>query len=180
MAWFRQLRWDALSQNAIIFGMFKRDTEAARQARGKDSDLEQRVRRDLTFLFDQYGAVVSSNTLQAHGNSEVSVAVGNLEFQFAKNERDGENRAVVGPRNGHGVWELLSVALAASTGEDATTLTCPLSYSDNPAGLSYIGLTKLASLLKPRFDRLNEAFAPENYLATRSRTAEIERNVHPR
>jgi hypothetical protein len=54
------------------------------------------------------------------------------------------------------------VALAASTGEDSTTLTCPLSYSDNPARLSYIGLTQIASLLKPRFDRLNEAFAPEN------------------
>ena len=76
--------------------MFKRDTNAARQARSRDSDLEQRVRRDLTFLFDQYGAIVSSSTLQGHGNSEVSVAVGNLEFQFAKNQRDGEDRAVVG------------------------------------------------------------------------------------
>jgi hypothetical protein len=51
--------------------MFKRDTEAARQARGKDSDLERRVRRDLAFLFDQYGATVSSNTHQAYGNSEI-------------------------------------------------------------------------------------------------------------
>jgi len=33
-------------------------------------------------------ATVSSNTLQARGDSEVSVVVGHLEFQFAKNGRD--------------------------------------------------------------------------------------------
>jgi hypothetical protein len=84
----------------------------------KDADLEQRIRRDLVFLFDKHGATVSSNTLEAFGNSQITVAVGNLEFQFAKNDRDGEARVMVGPRNGHGVWELLRVALAASTGED--------------------------------------------------------------
>ena len=150
-----------------------------KRSRNKDSGLEQMVRRDLAFLFDQHGAIVSSNTVQAYGNSEVLVAVGNLEFQFAKNDRDGENRAVVGPRNGHGVWELLSVALAASTGENANTLSCPVSYRDDPAALSYIGLTKLASLLKPRFDRLNEAFAPENYAATNLRMVQIEHELHP-
>jgi hypothetical protein len=160
--------------------MFKRHTNAERQSRSRDSDLEQRIRRDLAFLFDQYGATVGSNTLQAYGNSEVSVVVGHLEFQFAKNDRDGECRVVVGPRNGHGVWELLLVALAASTGEDPITLTFPISYSDDPAGPSYIGLARLASVLKPRLDRLNEAFAPENYPATRSRMVEIERIVHPR
>jgi hypothetical protein len=160
--------------------MFKRHTNAERQSKSRDSDLEQRVRRDLAFLFDQYGATVSSNTVQVYGNSEVSVAVGHLEFQFAKNDRDGECRAVVGPRNGHGVWELVLVALAASTGEDPTTLTFPISYSDDPAGLSYIGLARLASVSKPRVDRLNEAFAPENYPTTRSRMVEIERIAHPR
>lgn len=50
----------------------------------RDSPLEQRVRRDLAFRFDQYGATVDSNTLEAYGNSEVSVGVGNLEFQFER------------------------------------------------------------------------------------------------
>jgi hypothetical protein len=99
---------------------------------------------------------------------------------LAKNERDREYRAVVGPRNGHGVWELLHVALAASTGEDPTHLSFPISYNDDPAATSYIGLTRLASILKPRVDRLNEAFAPENYPATRFRMAQIERVVHPK
>jgi len=150
------------------------------KAERQDLELEQRVRRDLAFLFDQYGATVDSNTVEAYCNSEVSVGVGNLEFQFAKNQHDREYRAVVGPRNGHGVWELLHVALAASTGEDPTHLSFPISYNDDPAATSYIGLTRLASILKPRFDRLNEAFAPENYPATRSRMAQIERIVHPK
>ena len=98
----------------------------------KDVDLEQRVRRDLAFLFDDHGATVRSNTIEDFGNSEVIVAAGNLDFQFANNQMDGELKVSVGPRNGHGVWELLHVALAASTGEDAMTLTFPISYA-NPA-----------------------------------------------
>ncbi len=106
-------------------------------------------------------------------NSEIMVVVGNLEFKFAKNDRDQEFRVAVAPRNGHGVWELLHVALAASTGEDAATLTVPISYNDDPATLSYIGLTALAAELKPRFARLNRAFAPENYPATHSRMVKL-------
>jgi hypothetical protein len=60
------------------------------------------------------------------------------------------------------------------------TLTVPISYNDDPAMLSYIGLTTLAAELKPRFERLNRAFAPENYPATHSRMIQIERAVHPR
>ncbi len=145
-----------------------------------DVDLERRVRRDLAFLFEEHGATVSANTLEAYGSSEITVMVGNMEFQFARNERDHEFRVAVAPRNGHGVWELLHVALAASTGEDAATLTVPISYNDDPATLSYIGLTTLAAVLKPRFERLNRAFAPENYPTTHSRMVQIERTVHPK
>jgi hypothetical protein len=87
---------------------------------------------------------------------------------------------MVGPRNGHGVWELLQVALAASTGEDASGLTFPISFSDDPATLSYIGLASLAAGLKPRFARLNDAFAPQNYPDTHVRMAHIERRAHPK
>ena len=146
----------------------------------RDADLEQRVRRDLAFLFDEYGATVSSNTVVAFGNSQITVAAGNLEFQFVKNDRDGDARVMVGPRNGHGVWELLRVALAASTGEDASVLSFPISFSDDPATLSYIGLTRLAAGLKPRFARLNDAFAPQNYPDTHVRMARIERRAHPK
>jgi hypothetical protein len=147
--------------------------------RSGDGNLEQRVRRDLAFLFEDYGATVSANTLEPFGNSEITVVVGNVEFQFAKNNRDQDFRAAVGPRDGNGLWELLHVALAASTGEDAATLIVPISYDDDPADLPYIGLTSIAAVLRPRFERLNRAFAPENYPATHSRMVQIERMVHP-
>ena len=105
--------------------------------------------------------------------------MGHLEFQFSRNEREGEDLVKVAPRDGHSIWELLHVALAASTGEDAKTLTCPVSFSDDPGLLSYVGLTRLASGLRPRLERLNNAFAPENYPATRLRMAQIERGIHP-
>jgi len=145
-----------------------------------DADLEQRVHRDLAFLFEVHEAIVTSNTLQAFGNSKVTIAVGNLEFQFAKNQRDNDFRISVSPRDGHGVWELLHIALAASTGEDPVALTFPISYRDDPIRLSYIGFTRLASVLKPRFECLNEAFSSENYPATHARMVQIERRVHPK
>jgi hypothetical protein len=145
----------------------------------KDEDLEQRVRRDMSFLFDRCGGVVTSISTQPAGISEISVAAGNVEFQFARNTRDGENVVKVGPRNGLGVWELLPVALAASTGEDPRTLNSPLSFEDDPNSLSYVGLTRLALLLAPRFESLNQAFAPEHYATTRLSMAQIERDVHP-
>lgn len=158
--------------------MFRND--APFRPRPGDAELEQRVRRDLAFLFDEHGATVSDSTVGAFGISQVRISVGNLEFEFERNDRDQDFLAVVGPRNGLGVWELLHVALAASTGEDVATLTVPISYSDDPATLSYIGLTKLAAVLKPRFEHLNQAFAPENYPATHSKMIETERIVHPK
>jgi hypothetical protein len=149
-------------------------------AKDGDVDLERRVRRDLAFLFEEHGAKLTANTLEAFGNSEITVTAGNLEFTFEKNERDRKFRVVVASCNGQGVSELLHVALAASTGEDAAALTFPISYNDDPATLSYVGLTTLAAELKPRFERLNRAFAPENYPATHSRMVQIERAVHPR
>ncbi len=146
----------------------------------RDIDLEQRVHRDLAFLFEEREAIVTSNAVQPFGNSEVTISVGNLEFQFSRNQRDDEFRISVGPRNGHGLWEFLHVALAASTGEDPASLAFPISTSDDPTRLSYIGFTKMSSVLKPRFERLNEAFAPENYLATHARMVQIERKVHPK
>jgi hypothetical protein len=144
-----------------------------------DEGIEQRIRRDLAFLFEEYGGVVTSSSRQPAGISEVLVAAGNLEFQFSRNTRDGENLVKVGPRDGLGIWELLPVALAASTGENPRTLNYPISFEDDPNLLSYIGLTQLALVLKPRFERLNQAFAAERYATTRPTMAHIERQIHP-
>jgi hypothetical protein len=156
------------------------DPRLQRKANRTADLLEERVRRDLTFLFDEYGATVTSNIVERFGAAEVTVAAGSLELCFGKNDRDAADRLLVAPRDGHGVWELLNVALAAATGDDPKSLVVPFSYSDEPTTLSYVGLTRVAEILKPRFARLQRAFAPENYPTTHSRMAEIERMVHPR
>jgi hypothetical protein len=105
---------------------------------------------------------------------------GNVEFKFTKNKRDADYRILVSPRKPHGVWELLHVALAAASGEDARSLIAPVYYDDEPSQLSYIGLTRVAEVLKPRFAQLDSAFNPQNYPATHSRMIQIERLVHPK
>jgi hypothetical protein len=103
-----------------------------------------------------------------------------VDLKFTNNKRDADYRIMAAPRKVDGVWELLHVALAASTGDDANSLVVPIYYDDEPTELSYVGLTRLAEIMKPRFAQLERAFAPENYPATHSRMVEIERLVHPR
>jgi hypothetical protein len=145
-----------------------------------DVALEQRVRRDLEFLFLKYGATVTANTVESFGISELTVETDNVELKFTKNNRDADYRVLVAPRRIDGVWELLQVALAASTGDDAKSLVVPAYFDDEPAELSYVGLTRVAEIMRPRFAQLERAFAPENYRATHTRMVEIERLVHPR
>jgi hypothetical protein len=151
-----------------------------RKAPKRDKSMEDQIRRDLSFLFDDHSAIVSSNTIEQFGISEVIVAVGNLDFLFRYNRRDDECEILSGPHDGHGIWEFLHVALAAATGEPVNTLYAPLSCVANSSGTRYTGLTWLASILKPRFAALNTAFAPENYPATHTQMVEIEWSIHPR
>ena len=151
-----------------------------REAQKRDKTMEDQIRRDLAFLFEDHGAVIRSNTLEHFGLSEVIVAAGNLDFLFRSNRPDDECEVQLGPNNGHGVWERLHVALAAATGEPVDTLYAPLSCVANSSETRYTGLTRLASILKPRFAALNTAFAPENYPVTHSRMVEIEWTIHPR
>jgi hypothetical protein len=145
-----------------------------------DVALEQRARRDLDFLFSDYRATVIANTVEAFGIPEFIVETATVELKFTNNKRDADYRIMVAPRNVEGVWELLHVALAASTGDEANSLVVPVYYDDEPTQVSYVGLTRVAEIMKPRFARLERAFAPENYSATHSRMVEIERLVHPR
>ena len=110
-------------------------------AKNVDAEFEQRVQRDLAFLFEEYAANVTSNTVGAHRESEVTIAAGNVELRCAKNERDNHCDFTVGPLTDTECGSYFHVAFAASTGEDAATLNVPFSYSDGPTELSYIGLT---------------------------------------
>jgi len=106
---------------------------------------------------------------EAFGISELIVETSTVDLKFTNNKRDADYRIMVAPRNVDGVWELLQVALAASTGDEANSLVVPVYYDDEPTQLSYVGLTRLAEIMKPRFAQLERAFAPENYPATHSR-----------
>ena len=150
------------------------------QRNASDVSLELRVRHDLDFLFIEYGATVTSNTVEAFGIWELIVDVGNVVFKFTNNKPDTDYRILVAPRNADGTWELLHIALAAATGDDARSLIAPVNYDDEPSQLSYVGLTRVAEVLRPRFKQLDSAFAPANYPATRSQMVQIERLVHPR
>jgi hypothetical protein len=55
-------------------------------------------------------------------------------------------------------------------------MTVPISCNDGPATLSGVGLTTLAALLKPGFERMNRALAPEDP-TTHSRMVQVERIV---
>jgi hypothetical protein len=150
------------------------------QRNASDVSLELRVHHDLDFLFTDYGATVTSNTVEAFGICELMVEVGNVVFKFTNNKHDADYRILVAPRNADGIWELLHVALAAATGDDARSFIAPVNYGDEPSQLSYVGLTRVAEVLRPRFKQLDSAFEPKNYPATRSRMVQIERLVHPR
>ncbi len=150
------------------------------KAKQSDVAFEQRVRRDLDFLFSGHRATVIANTVEPFGISELIVETPTVTLKFTNNKRDADYRIMVAPRKVDGVWELLNVALAASTGDEANSLIVPVYYDDEPTQLSYVGLTRVAEIMKPRFAQLERAFTPENYPATHSRMVEIERLVHPR
>ena len=149
------------------------------QRNASDESLEQKVRRDLDFLFAEYHATITSNTMEAFRISELTLLAGNVEFKFTNNKRDADYRILVAPRNADGIWELLHVALAAATGDDARSLVVPVHYDDEPSELSYVGLRRVAEVLRPRFMQLDSAFKPQNYAATHSRMVQIERLIHP-
>jgi len=111
-----------------------------RKPKSSQSDvaLEQRVRRDLEFLFLEYGATITANTVESFGISELTVETDAVELKFTKNNRDSDYRILVAPRKVDGVWELLHVAMAASTGADDKSLVVPVYYDDEATGLSYV------------------------------------------
>jgi len=143
----------------------------------KSASLEVRIRRDLDFLFNREGTAFRSCATDSRGDVEAEVVAGNVVFQFAWNIREGEDRVMVAPRDGRGVWDFVHVALAASTGEDVRSLSVPFSYTDDPGTVSYVGLSQLRFVLQPRFEQLNDAFAPGSYEATRLRMAHIEHKL---
>jgi hypothetical protein len=145
-----------------------------------DDFLEQQVRHNFEFLFVEHEAQITSNVIEIPGVSELTLAVGNLEFKFSNNDRDGDHSVLVAPRNANGVWEMLHIALAAATGEEAESLMVPAVYDRESRKIKYVEFARISEILKPRFSKLDFAFRPENYPSTHSRMVQLERQIHPR
>ena len=89
-------RWDRLC------AMFKRRTNAEPRSKKEDSDLEERVRRDLAFLFDQYGAT-SVQTASDRMAIEVGVPWATWNFMCLQRHMRGRmSRRLVVPGRGTG------------------------------------------------------------------------------
>lgn len=59
--------------------------------------MEQRIRRDLAFLFEEHGATVRSNTVDSFGFSQILITAGNVEFRFTYLKREDDCQLAVGP-----------------------------------------------------------------------------------
>jgi hypothetical protein len=139
----------------------------------RDTKFEQEVRRELSFLFDQYKATVISNVkYRSFGSAEIILEAANIALQVFKDGREHELRVMTAPRSGDWTWERFDVVLAASVGtEDPRKLRYRGSCDRDPSE----ALAELAKLLQPRFQQLNEALSQNNYLSTQARLMEARR-----
>jgi hypothetical protein len=138
--------------------------------KGSDRELERRIRRDLAFLFEEHGAIITSNSYypRAFGNAIVELQSGNVLFKVLKDQREHEIRVDVAPVSAPSEWEYLHIALATCTGEISDDLRYSARYDDNPRDEHYVGLSEVAEILAPRLTTLNDAFLPENYERVRA------------
>jgi hypothetical protein len=130
---------------------------------GADSKLEEAVRGELSFLFRQHSATVTSNHRYpaACGNAIIVLAANGL---FIRVIRDRDEILVdLAPAHAPTKWKLLSVAVAAVQTTDK-----------NPALVSWASLERAGRLLEDNWESLDAAFAPERYASTQSTILEIE------
>jgi hypothetical protein len=112
-------------------------------------ELRAEIRRNLSFLFDNFGAQFVPNEQEYRWGKVATLATRNLRLRISKDR--GEYGASVSPTAGKGEWATVCDALKAATPDWQRPSYDPIS------------LTELSALLKPPFARLEEAFGPEQY-----------------
>jgi hypothetical protein len=123
-------------------------------AKGPDEQLEKQVRRDLSFLFTNFGArVVSNRWLPGIGNSELIVEVKHLRFCFI--QAWGSLRVSVAPSHAPEEWRDLTVMLMAVRTE--------VDFDSKP---EFGSLAEQAEWLRQDLDRLDEACSRERFAGT--------------
>jgi len=73
------------------------------------------------------------------GISELTINAANVQFKFTNNKPDADSSILVPPRNVDAIWEMLHVALAAATSDDARSLIIPVYYGDEHSRICCAG-----------------------------------------
>jgi len=127
-----------------------------------DMKLEESVRRQMAFLFDRFAASVVSNQYFPHafGNAILVIDTKYIRLRVVR-DRD-EVRIDLAAIHGPTEWMDSALALAAIGAEQSNYV-----FSLNRA------ITSIARHMDPKFDALQEAYAPERYQAFKERMMEI-------
>jgi hypothetical protein len=128
--------------------------------RGPDEPLEQEVRKDLSFLFTDFGArVISNRYLPGIGNSELVFEAKTLRFKAVQDW--GRIRVSIAPSHAPEDWKDLTHAMMAVRTE--------VNFESRP---EFGSLFEQGEWLRADFTRLEEAFSTGRYPETLVRIKE--------
>jgi hypothetical protein len=151
----------------VIRFLFPRskDSYAKTMPVGSDAELEENVRRELGFLFNQHGAKISSNTrLRIMDFACVSVDVDNLRLLAARDR--GSIEISIAPIHAVRYWQSMGEAILALEKECELPKSIPSSI-----------LRGAGPRLEVQFVKLNEAFSETQFPITRERIREIRESL---
>lgn len=156
-------RLQSLVRKLFPQSTFRAGMEGKLTPKGSDLELEEKVRKDLAFLFRDSAASIISNYCfpGAFGNVVLVLAAGALLLRVVQDR--GEFRVDVAPGHAPTEWKLLALALSAV---EANT--------QNPIPASCSSVQQAAALLAVSLESLRTAFSPTNYASTKSRMYDIE------
>lgn len=129
---------------------------------GPDLEFEEAIRKQMRFLFEQFGASIISNQYfpSAFGNAIVVIETNRLRLRVVR-DRD-EVRLDFAPPSRPDEWMDIAFALAAIGDESG----------DSQFSL-YRAMTSIARHLDPKFEALQDAFAEDRCPATLNKIATI-------
>lgn len=129
---------------------------------GSDREFEEAVRRPLDFLFQRFGASIRSNHNfpRAFGNTILLIETKGLRLRVVRDR--GTVRLDVAPLHEPNEWVDSAFALAALESESVES---EISLDS--------AITSIARHLDPKFQPLQDAFAPNRYSATEQRIEQI-------
>ncbi len=128
--------------------------------KGADEQLEKQVRKDLPFLFADFGArVISNRYLPGIGNSELILEAKSLHFKAV--QYWGRVQVSIAPLHAPDDWKDLTSALMAVRTE--------VKFDSRP---EFESLTEQGEWLRQDFARLEEAFSTSKYPETLAKMKE--------